>query len=389
MSGTDATARRGCSRQAASSRARAATVAERLGDLGGLARPGRAGARWPGRGRAGRPGRPAPRRAPRAGSPRRSRAARRASPSGAELLGQAEERRPLERRDVGAPAGGGLHRAHAERRPAAQRGRRVARGAETLDQVPDRRLHLGRVRSRHDRTVADRHGSGRGARVHSDAVPATRPCPPPPPARLPPAGALAALLQDALRERRPVALPGPGRRAAVLVVLIDRGDEAHVLLTKRSDSLPVPPGPDLAAGRRRRGVGPVAARGGACARPRRRSACRAGRCGCSASSTTSTRWPRTSSSGRSSRSSTGRTTAVPSDAEVARIFDVSRRRPAARRRRPARRPRPAGPALPAGRRGRLGRDRPDPADLLPGDPVRAQPGRRKARDRRPRGQIRP
>ena len=73
-------------------------------------------------------------------------------------------------------------------------------------------------------------------------MPAARPCPPPPPARLPSAGALAALLQDALRERTPVELPGPRRRAAVLVVLIDRGDEAHVLLTKRSDSLPSHPG---------------------------------------------------------------------------------------------------------------------------------------------------
>jgi 8-oxo-dGTP pyrophosphatase MutT (NUDIX family) len=73
-------------------------------------------------------------------------------------------------------------------------------------------------------------------------VPAARPCPPPPPARLPPAGALAALLEDALRERAPAALPGPGRRAAVLIVLIDRSDEAHLLLTRRSDDLPSHPG---------------------------------------------------------------------------------------------------------------------------------------------------
>ena len=39
-----------------------------------------------------------------------------------------------------------------------------------------------------------------------------------------------------------MALPGPGRRAAVLLVLIDRGDEAHLLLTKRSDDLPSHPG---------------------------------------------------------------------------------------------------------------------------------------------------
>ena len=42
--------------------------------------------------------------------------------------------------------------------------------------------------------------------------------------------------------RRPAELPGPGRRAAVLIVLFDRGDAAHLLLTKRSDSVPSHPG---------------------------------------------------------------------------------------------------------------------------------------------------
>jgi 8-oxo-dGTP pyrophosphatase MutT (NUDIX family) len=53
---------------------------------------------------------------------------------------------------------------------------------------------------------------------------------------------LADALAAALKDRRPNALPGPGRRAAVLLVLFDRGGEAHVLLTKRSDSVPAHPG---------------------------------------------------------------------------------------------------------------------------------------------------
>ena len=67
-------------------------------------------------------------------------------------------------------------------------------------------------------------------------------CPPHPPARVPPAADLAATLAAVLRERRPAALPGPGRRAAVLLVLFDREGEAHLLLTKRSDSVPSHPG---------------------------------------------------------------------------------------------------------------------------------------------------
>ena len=71
--------------------------------------------------------------------------------------------------------------------------------------------------------------------------PATH-CPPPPPARLPDAAGLAAVLERALRDRRPSALPGPGRRAAVLIVLYERDGEPHLLLTKRSDALPSHPG---------------------------------------------------------------------------------------------------------------------------------------------------
>ena len=67
-------------------------------------------------------------------------------------------------------------------------------------------------------------------------------CPPPPPASTPSAAGLADALERALVGRRPAELPGPGRRAAVLIVLFDRGDAAHLLLTKRSDSVPSHPG---------------------------------------------------------------------------------------------------------------------------------------------------
>lgn len=73
-------------------------------------------------------------------------------------------------------------------------------------------------------------------------MPSRAPCPPPPPARLPGAAGLAAALEHVLRERRPVVLPGPGRRAAVLIVLYEREGEPHLLLTKRSDALPSHPG---------------------------------------------------------------------------------------------------------------------------------------------------
>jgi 8-oxo-dGTP pyrophosphatase MutT (NUDIX family) len=59
---------------------------------------------------------------------------------------------------------------------------------------------------------------------------------------VPPAAELAAALAAALDGRRPVALPGPGRRAAVLLALFDRAGEAHLLLTKRSDDVPSHPG---------------------------------------------------------------------------------------------------------------------------------------------------
>lgn len=49
---------------------------------------------------------------------------------------------------------------------------------------------------------------------------------------------LAGILQEVLRRRTPAELPGPGRRAAVLLVLLDRGGAPHLLLTKRSDDLP-------------------------------------------------------------------------------------------------------------------------------------------------------
>ncbi len=66
--------------------------------------------------------------------------------------------------------------------------------------------------------------------------------PPPPPATLPALGDLAVALGDALRDRPRTTLPGPGRRAAVLIVLYELGGEPHLLLTKRSDHLPAHPG---------------------------------------------------------------------------------------------------------------------------------------------------
>jgi 8-oxo-dGTP pyrophosphatase MutT (NUDIX family) len=59
---------------------------------------------------------------------------------------------------------------------------------------------------------------------------------------VPSAADLALALAGVLGDRRPFALPDPGRRAAVLLVLYDRGGEAHLLLTKRSDSVPSHPG---------------------------------------------------------------------------------------------------------------------------------------------------
>jgi 8-oxo-dGTP pyrophosphatase MutT (NUDIX family) len=59
---------------------------------------------------------------------------------------------------------------------------------------------------------------------------------------VPGAAALADALGRVLHGREPAALPGPGRRAAVLIVLADHGGEATLLLTKRSDDMPTHPG---------------------------------------------------------------------------------------------------------------------------------------------------
>lgn len=73
-------------------------------------------------------------------------------------------------------------------------------------------------------------------------MPARATCPPPPPAAIPRLAALAASLERALGARRPARLPGPGRRAAVLIVLYEHGGDPHLLLTKRSDQVPSHPG---------------------------------------------------------------------------------------------------------------------------------------------------
>jgi 8-oxo-dGTP pyrophosphatase MutT (NUDIX family) len=73
-------------------------------------------------------------------------------------------------------------------------------------------------------------------------MPATAPCPPPPPPVLPGLDGLAAALERTLRGREPRALPGPGRRAAVLIVLYEQAGAPHLLLTKRADDLPSHPG---------------------------------------------------------------------------------------------------------------------------------------------------
>lgn len=74
-------------------------------------------------------------------------------------------------------------------------------------------------------------------------MPAERlPCPPPPPDRAPAAAALADALGRLLAGRAAAPSPVPGRRAAVLIVLYDRAGEAHLLLTKRTDTVPSHPG---------------------------------------------------------------------------------------------------------------------------------------------------
>lgn len=62
------------------------------------------------------------------------------------------------------------------------------------------------------------------------------------PAELPDARRIGAALEHSLRGRRPVELDEPGRRAAVLLVLYDRGGRPHLLLTKRTDTVPSHPG---------------------------------------------------------------------------------------------------------------------------------------------------
>lgn len=59
---------------------------------------------------------------------------------------------------------------------------------------------------------------------------------------IPPLADLSTALEATLRDRRPTPQPGPGRRAAVLVLLYERHEEPHLLLTKRSDDLPSHPG---------------------------------------------------------------------------------------------------------------------------------------------------
>ena len=65
---------------------------------------------------------------------------------------------------------------------------------------------------------------------------------PPVPADLPGAERIGAALERSLRGRRPVELDEPGRRAAVLLVLYDRAERPHLLLTKRTDTVPSHPG---------------------------------------------------------------------------------------------------------------------------------------------------
>ena len=72
-------------------------------------------------------------------------------------------------------------------------------------------------------------------------VPAAAPLPPIP-AELPGAQRIGMALERSLRGRRPVELDEPGRRAAVLLVLYDRRERPHLLLTKRTDTVPSHPG---------------------------------------------------------------------------------------------------------------------------------------------------
>ena len=72
-------------------------------------------------------------------------------------------------------------------------------------------------------------------------MPAVAPVPPSP-AELPDAHRIGDALERSLRGRRVVELDEPGRRAAVLLVIYDRRGQPHVLLTKRTDTVPSHPG---------------------------------------------------------------------------------------------------------------------------------------------------
>lgn len=64
----------------------------------------------------------------------------------------------------------------------------------------------------------------------------------PAPGELPGAHRIGDALERSLRARRPTELDEPGRRAAVLLVLYDREERPHLLLTKRTDTVPSHPG---------------------------------------------------------------------------------------------------------------------------------------------------
>lgn len=76
---------------------------------------------------------------------------------------------------------------------------------------------------------------------------ASRPPPTPPP--LPTAQRLATLLEPVLAGRAARDLHGPARRAAVLVVLYDVEDQAHLVLTKRTETVAHPGQVSLPGGR--------------------------------------------------------------------------------------------------------------------------------------------
>lgn len=70
-----------------------------------------------------------------------------------------------------------------------------------------------------------------------------------PPSAVPGARELAARLRPALERRTPRDLGGPARRAAVLVVLYDVAGDAHLVLTKRTETVAHPGQISLPGGR--------------------------------------------------------------------------------------------------------------------------------------------